>query len=182
MSAEVMNNHGLATSYKRVEIPKNEQERQLISNIMSENILFADLDDAERTDCIDAFFRVDVKKGEIVISQGSHGDNFYAIDSGTLDIYVAVGKSPPIKYGELSEGMGFGELALLCNTPRAATIQASTDAVLWAIARTTYRGKTRNANQQTHAHIGLRNLHVSRTLPAGQVPEISPSSSDPPKS
>lgn len=160
MSAEVMNNRGLASSYQKVVINKTDLEKKLISNVISENILFADLDDAERKDCIDAFFRLETKRGEIVISQGAHGENFYAIGSGTLEIYVAVGTSPPIKYGELAEGMGFGELALLCNTPRAATIKASTDAILWGIARTTYRGRLENNSCQpsTQCH---RNLYVS---------------------
>lgn len=39
----------------------------------------------------------------------------------------------------LSEGLGFGELALIYGTPRAATIKAKTDVDLWAIDRNSYR-------------------------------------------
>jgi len=40
----------------------------------------------------------------------------------------------------LLKGAAFGELALMYNTPRQASIQASEDSKLWAIDRTTFRG------------------------------------------
>ena len=38
-----------------------------------------------------------------------------------------------------AQGSTFGELALMYNTPRAATIVASSDSVLWAMDRYTFR-------------------------------------------
>ena len=38
-----------------------------------------------------------------------------------------------------AEGSTFGELALMYNTPRAASIVASSDSVLWAMDRETFR-------------------------------------------
>lgn len=42
--------------------------------------------------------------------------------------------------GYLSEGTAFGELALIYDSPRAATIQAVTDCKLWRVNRFAYRG------------------------------------------
>ena len=39
----------------------------------------------------------------------------------------------------ISDGGSFGELALIYNQPRAATVKAKTDIKLWAIDRDTYR-------------------------------------------
>ena len=56
------------------------------------------------------------------------GDFFYILASGTCDIY---------KDGNLvlqvSEGMGFGELALLYDSPRAATVVATSDCTVRAL-------------------------------------------------
>eukprot|EP01052_Picozoa_sp_SAG31_P026888 SAG31_NODE_2470_length_5649_cov_2.713694_5_plen_80_part_00 len=68
--------------------------------------------------------------------QGDEGDNFYIIDSGTADVYVAgidaitpeetEGEQTHPDYGGrvqvVGESDSFGELALMYSSPRAATI------------------------------------------------------------
>ena len=51
-----------------------------------------------------------------------------------MDIYVN-----ETKVVSLSEGSGFGELALIYGTPRAATVIAGTDVKLWGIDRDSYK-------------------------------------------
>ena len=52
------------------------------------------------------------------------------MSQGTVDIFVN-----ETKVVSLSEGSGFGELALIYGTPRAATVLAATDVKLWGIDR-----------------------------------------------
>jgi len=82
-----------------------------------------------------------------VISQGDVGEYFYVIERGTFDVYVnPTGSLQPgvdgmgTKVGEIKPGGSFGELALMYNAPRAATI-VSTEAnsTLWALDRVTFR-------------------------------------------
>lgn len=56
-----------------------------------------------------------------------------------MDIFISKDGGPPAHFGEITDGGSFGELALIYGTPRAATIQAKTEVVLWAIDRDTYR-------------------------------------------
>lgn len=67
-----------------------------------------------------------VKSGDVVIQQGDEGDNFYVVDEGLFEVFVN-GK----KVVEIGPGGSFGELALMYNTPRAATVKAVNDGVLW---------------------------------------------------
>ena len=65
-----------------------------------------------------------------VIRQGDAGDRFFVIDDGVLDVFVD-GRS----VAERHPGEHFGEIALLKDQPRMATVQARTDATLIALDR-----------------------------------------------
>lgn len=82
-----------------------------------------------------------------VITQGDQGDFFYVVEKGTFDVYVNTsGKMQPgpdglgSKVATIESGGSFGELALMYNAPRAATV-ISTEAGcnLWALDRITFR-------------------------------------------
>lgn len=140
VSAEVMEHGDLALEYEKKVVKKSMEEESLIREAIKVNILFNGLGKEEKADCVDAFYREEYESGTEVIKQGDQGDNFYVVESGALDILVAAKGSPPIKFGEITKSMCFGELALLCNMPRAATIKAKTKVVVWVIERTKYRG------------------------------------------
>jgi hypothetical protein len=68
--------------------------------------------------------------GEIVFAQGDHGDRFYVVESGRAEVVVDGG--PPKTLGP---GDFFGEIALLRDVPRTATVQAVDELRLQAIER-----------------------------------------------
>lgn len=71
-----------------------------------------------------------VPAGTEVIRQGDHGDRFYVIESGRLR--VTVDGTPS---GELGPGAFFGEIALLRDAPRTATVVAETESALRTLGR-----------------------------------------------
>uniref|UniRef100_A0A3P9NMU3 Protein kinase, cAMP-dependent, regulatory, type I, beta n=7 Tax=Clupeocephala TaxID=186625 RepID=A0A3P9NMU3_POERE len=133
VSAEVYTEED-AVSYVRKVIPKDYKTMTALAKAISKNVLFAHLDDNERSDIFDAMFPVTHIAGETVIQQGDEGDNFYVIDQGEVDVYVNCELVTNI-----GEGGSFGELALIYGTPRAATVKAKTDLKLWGIDRDSYR-------------------------------------------
>nr|XP_021523249.1 cAMP-dependent protein kinase type II-alpha regulatory subunit isoform X2 [Aotus nancymaae] len=87
---------------------------------------------------LDAMFERIVKADEHVIDQGDDGDNFYVIERGTYDILVTKDNQTR-SVGQYDNHGSFGELALMYNTPRAATIVATSEGSLWGLDRVTFR-------------------------------------------
>eukprot|EP00066_Takifugu_rubripes_P007642 XP_003973325.1 PREDICTED: cAMP-dependent protein kinase type II-alpha regulatory subunit-like [Takifugu rubripes] len=89
------------------------------------------------SEILDAMFEVLVKPQQHIIDQGDDGDNFYVIETGTFDIFVKK-DGANLCVGKYDNKGSFGELALMYNTPRAATIVATQDGALWALDRATF--------------------------------------------
>ena len=73
---------------------------------------------------------VHASAGEEIIRLGDHGDRFYVVNSGEVEILVD--GEPPRREGE---GEYFGEIALLRDVPRTATVRAASDVDLFALDR-----------------------------------------------
>lgn len=69
-----------------------------------------------------------IAAGDLVIRQGDVGDRFYVADTGAFQIEVD-GR----RVAECGEGDFFGEIALLHDVPRTATVRALTDGAVWAL-------------------------------------------------
>lgn len=92
--------------------------------------MFMGLDDKEMNIVIDAIQSHHVKAGSDVITEGENGDVLFIVESGTQKCYkILNGTNTYLK--DFGKGDVFGELALLYNAPRAATITAETDSAMW---------------------------------------------------
>ena len=113
--------------------------------------MFDALNPKDKKATLDAIVPVVKGQGDLVIKQGDDGDNFYLVESGELTC------SKLMNPGDLQEtflktyvpGESFGELALLYNAPRAATITcASASCELWSLDRNTFNHIIKTAVQK----------------------------------
>jgi cAMP-dependent protein kinase regulator len=125
-----------AEENNKVIFPKTDEQRQRLCDSVKNILLFRSLDPEQMNEILDAMFEKKVKANDFIIKQGDDGDNFYVIESGIYKAYVGEDN----KHVHTYENRGsFGELALLYNMPRAATIKADSDGQLWALDRQTFR-------------------------------------------
>lgn len=129
---------------------------------------------------------------------GETGDNFYVVESGYFDILIdGVGK---VRAGRVptrveSGGGGarrlmaivrlqvatrgpmdsFGEKALLYNCPRAATVAATSDGLLWAVDRVTFRHMIAHTSEDNIAAVvtALRTVPILSSLTEEQLSKVA---------
>lgn len=111
--------------------------------------MFKALNKDELDIVIDAMAEKRFNAGEVVIKQGDAGAVLYVVEEGQLDCFKQFGKDEEPKYLKTYEpGEAFGELALLYNAPRAATITVKTSALLWELDRQTFNHIVKDAAQK----------------------------------
>jgi len=117
---------------------KTPDEGSFLKQSLSTNRLFKNLNASDIDVLVKAFKKSNFKKGENIITQGDAGDKastFYLLAEGTCDITIK-GKGSVMK---ATRGIAFGELALLHNAPRAATVTAEEDVMAWCVDSTTFK-------------------------------------------
>ena len=134
-------------------IPKDVEVEKHLLEVISKSTLLKSLDGDQKDLIIKAFAGpVEVSKGEDIIVQGDMGDIFYLIEDGHVDVYIKKkdqnGDLVDTKVHTYSPGNSFGELAIMYNTPRAATCRAQTDCVLWTLDRVSFKAIIVSANMQ----------------------------------
>jgi len=131
----------------------SEETVQWLLKCVADNILFSHLDSEQRLVVCSEMYKVTVAKDECLINQGEEGNTFYVVEEGEFVITVKdVGQVDTLKKGRC-----VGELALLYNAPRAATVQCSEGpAVVWCVDR----GSFRKALMEVHTASTDENLRV----------------------
>jgi CRP-like cAMP-binding protein len=105
---------------------------ELLKECLQQNFLIKRLPDV--MPLIELMEEHTVIPGEVIIWQGSSGDSFYALESGQCDV-LKDGRC----VSRIPAGKTFGELALVNNATRQATIRASQVSTLWSFTRNQYR-------------------------------------------
>jgi MFS family permease len=98
--------------------------------LLRETTLFAPLESKSLELIAQQLVRVEVAAGEAIIREGEEGDQFYLVESGELAVTFA---GRPL--GVAGPGEPIGEIALLRDVPRTATVTAVQPTVLLALSR-----------------------------------------------
>lgn len=149
VSAEVYGMFNKKEDFVPKKINKSSDQIQRIKARVLQSFLFSALEAKDLSIVIDCMEEKNFKSGENVITQGESGDCLFIVETGDLNCYKTFTKGDNEKlvktYGP---GDSFGELALLYNAPRAATVRANSNCILWTVDRETFNHIVKEAAQK----------------------------------
>jgi cAMP-dependent protein kinase regulator len=150
VSAESADPNKLKEQLSQIEtIPKEPHVMSNLLVVVSKSPLLRALDSEQKEKIVNAFSGpVSFARGENIITQGDDGKVFYLLEQGEVEVYINnnsksnKGTSTDVEevlVHTYKSGDSFGELAIMYNTPRAATCRAKTDCMVWALDRTSFK-------------------------------------------
>jgi len=110
--------------------------------------LFKDFSVDELVAVIQGLQLLTFEPGATILTEGEPGHSMYTLSSGTVKAFKKDASGRQVEIGQLEEGSFFGEVSILTNKPRTATIVASTPCELLELDRPTL-----NSIVQNHPHV-----------------------------
>jgi len=123
--------------------PKMKEERAIIEESIKDSALFSQLNSKQFRIVVDAMKKKTFVSNENIVTQNEYGEYFYILEKGTCDCFVKPANAKNGEEGILVKqfigGECFGELALMYNRPRGATVKATSPCTCWCLDRVTFR-------------------------------------------
>jgi len=120
----------------------SEEDRELIEKALEGSKVVASLPGKELDRLLKYFQKVTIQEGDTLMKHGDEVSDdepgLFVTKSGLLDVYVPDGEGEKKVFTYETSGAVVGELAVLFRAPRAATVKARTDAVLWSVDRKSF--------------------------------------------
>ncbi|XP_058168096.1 cGMP-dependent protein kinase, isozyme 1 [Anopheles ziemanni] len=120
-----------------IKIPKYKKDfsaKQLIKDAIMENDFFKNIDSLQIREIVDSMYSREYRKGEYVIHEGEAGSHLYISAAGEFEV-IKDGKV----LGAMGPGRAFGELAILYNCTRTASIRVLCDSRVWVLDRRVFQ-------------------------------------------
>ncbi|XP_035394129.1 cGMP-dependent protein kinase 1 isoform X3 [Cygnus atratus] len=110
--------------------PKSPQSKELIKEAILDNDFMKNLELSQIQEIVDCMYPVEYGKDSCIIKEGDVGSLVYVMEDGKVEV-----TKEGVKLCTMGPGKVFGELAILYNCTRTATVKTLVNVKLWAIDR-----------------------------------------------
>uniref|UniRef100_A0A673HLJ0 cGMP-dependent protein kinase n=1 Tax=Sinocyclocheilus rhinocerous TaxID=307959 RepID=A0A673HLJ0_9TELE len=156
-------------STERQHIRKDSGTKNLINEAIMNNDFLKKLEPQHTREMVDCMYEKIYAAEQLVIQEGEPGNFLYVLAEGLLEV-IQNGKL----LGQMRPGMAFGELAILYNCKRTATVKAVTQSHIWALDRQTFQTIMMRSIQARHEEYFsfLRSVSLLKDLPEEKLAKI----------
>lgn len=116
----------------------NKEDCYFVSDLLKNIPLFRSIPDELMKDILNGLYQKLVKPGDEIARQGEPGNKFYIVTDGQFDVSIKGIDGKDLLLKSLGNGDYFGEMALLEDAPRQATITATTKGSLICLNKETF--------------------------------------------
>ncbi|HSQ41734.1 MAG TPA: cyclic nucleotide-binding domain-containing protein [Fibrobacteraceae bacterium] len=106
-------------------------KRRALHETLAEIPVFADLGVFELRFLVPILHQREYQAGELVFREGEAGNGMYIIQSGQVDVLGQNTEGASVLYARLSERQFFGEISLVDDQPRSASVVCATRSTLY---------------------------------------------------
>lgn len=142
------------SSFQAPVFHKSKGDMQFLRQAIGQNFVFSHLSERQLGTMLDAFEKKEYPEKQTMIQQGQEGDFFFFVGAGELHFEI-----DSLHAGTIGEGASFGDLALLYESPSAASVITDTSCILFRLDQSTFRYIMQTQREQAE--------HEKRTLLEG---------------
>ncbi|NXQ86031.1 KGP2 kinase, partial [Nyctibius grandis] len=156
-------------SFEKARVRKDSSEKKLIMDALNKNQFLKRLEPHQIRDMVECMYERTFQQGSYVIRQGEPGNHIFVLKEGSLEVFQEnkLLSSIPV-------WAAFGELAILYNCTRTASVKAITNVKTWALDREVFQNimrVTAQTRQEQYRNF-LRSVSLLKNLPEDKLTKI----------
>nr|XP_025971057.1 cGMP-dependent protein kinase 2 [Dromaius novaehollandiae] len=156
-------------SFEKARVRKDSSEKKLITDALNKNQFLKRLEPQQIRDMVECMYERTYQQGSYIIRQGEPGNHIFVLEEGNLEVFQQnkLLSSIPV-------WTAFGELAILYNCTRTASVKAITNVKTWALDREVFQNIMRVTAQtrQEQYRSFLRSVSLLKSLPEDKLTKI----------
>ncbi|NXI99876.1 KGP2 kinase, partial [Psophia crepitans] len=156
-------------SFEKARVRKDSSEKKLITDALSKNQFLKRLEPHQIRDMVECMYERTFQQGSYVIRQGEPGNHIFVLKEGSLEVF-----QQNKLLSSIPAWTAFGELAILYNCTRTASVKAITNVKTWALDREVFQNimrVTAQTRQEQYRNF-LRSVSLLKNLPEDKLTKI----------
>ncbi|XP_024115869.1 cGMP-dependent protein kinase 2 isoform X2 [Oryzias melastigma] len=169
VSAEPTSSSPQKFSFEKARVPKDASVKKLLTDALNKNQYLKRLELQQIKDMVECMYERTYQQGECVIKQGEPGNHLFVLAEGKLEVF---------QHNKLLTWITvwttFGELAILYNCTRTASVRAVNKVKTWALDREAFQNIMRRTAETRHEQYRnfLRSVSLLANLPDDKLSKI----------